>query len=95
MSTARVAATGGVTVTAELATTTRRLFEFEDVTTQTPTTIGNAQALVTVAASAAELRYVGVGASCVYVQVASTTAQTLYFATLDYLEFQSLMVNPS
>ena len=95
VSTARVQATGAVTVTAELATTTRRLFEFTDVTTQTPTTIGNAQALVTVAASAADLRYIGVGPVCVYVQVASTTAQTLYFATLDYLEFPTLLVNPS
>ena len=94
VSTARVQAST-VTVTAEAATTTRRLFEFEDVTTQTPTTIGNAQGLVTVAASAAQLRYIGVGPACVYVQVASTTAQTLYFATLDYFELPTLLVNPS
>ena len=84
-----------VVVAAEVDTTTRRLFEFEDVTTQTPTTIGNAQGLVTVAANAADLAYIGVGPCCVYVQVASTTAQALYFATLDFLQFQTLMVSPS
>lgn len=94
VSTARVQA-GTVSVTAEAATTTRRLFEFEDATTQTLTTIGNAQGLVTVAAAAADLRYIGVGPACVYVQVASTTAQTLYFGTLDYLEMPTLLVNPS
>ena len=86
---------GTVVVQAELATDTRRLFEFEDATTQTLTTIGNAQALATVAANAADLAYIGVGPACVYVQVASTTAQTLYFATLDFLQFPTLLVVPS
>ena len=96
VSTARVQA-GTVTVTAELATTTRRLFEYEDANTQTVTTVGgNTGPGAAIAASTNNLqRYVGVGPACVYVQVASTTAQTLYYASLDYAEFPTLMVVPS
>ena len=94
VSTARVQA-GACTVTAEAATTTRRLFEYENVDTQTPTSaLGNTDR-ATIAAQAADLRYIGVGPACVYVQVAATTAFCLYFATLDYLEFPTLLVNPS
>lgn len=92
VSTARVAA-GAVTVTAEAVTTTRRLFEYENVDTQTPTSALGNVSMATIAAQAAQLRYIGVGAACVYVQVAATTAFCLYFATLDYLEFPSVMVN--
>lgn len=92
VSTARVQA-DTVTVTAELATTTRRLFEFEHVNTQTPTSALGAVEVVSVAASAADLLYIGVGPACVYVQVAATTAFNLYFATLDYLEYQTNMIN--
>jgi len=88
------AAAGAVTVAAELATTTRRLFEFESVNTQTPTSALGAVELVTLAASAADLRYIGVGPACVYVQVAATTAFNLYFATLDELLFPTALVNP-
>lgn len=94
VSTARVQA-DTVTVAAELATTTRRLFEYENGATQTPATVGMNIASGTIAATATQLRYIGTGVACVYVQVASTTAQTLYFATLDYLEFPTLLVNPS
>ena len=94
VSSARVQAST-VTVTAELDTTTRRLFEYEDVQTQTPTTVGGNTALGSIAASTQALRYVGVGPACVYVQVASTTAQTLYFATLDYIEGPTLLFVPS
>ena len=82
-----------VVVPAEAATTTRRLFEYENVFTQAPTTINGNLALATVAANAAELRYIGVGPATIYVQVASTTAQVLYFATLDSLEFLTTQVN--
>ena len=87
-STARVANNGGVTVTAELATTTRRLFQYNSVYTQTPATdlANSASGFATVAAAAADLRYVGKGAACVYVQAAATTAFPLYFAELDYIE---------
>ena len=50
---------------------------------------------MTIAAQAADLRYVGVGAACVYVQIGATTAFNLHFSTLDYLEFPTLLVNPS
>lgn len=94
VSTARAAA-GAVTVAAELATTTRRLFEYENVNTQTPASALGSVDNVSIAAAAADLRYIGVGPACVYLQVGATTAFNLYFATLDYLEWPSLMVNPS
>ena len=94
VSTARVAA-DGVTVTAELATTTRRLFEYENNFTQAPTTINGNLAQAAIASNVNNLRYIGVGPACVYVQVASTTAQALWFGSLDYLEMPTLMVNPS
>ena len=94
VSTARAAA-GAVTVTAELSTTTRRLFEYENVNTQTPASALGTVDNATIAAQAADLRYIGVGPACVYVQLAATTAFNLYFATLDYLEFPTLLVNPS
>lgn len=84
-----------VVVPAETATTTRRLFEYENAFTQAPTTINGNLGLGTIAANAATLRYIGVGPACIYVQVASTTAQVLYFATLDSLEFPTVMVNGS
>ena len=90
-STARVANNGGVTVTAEAATTTRALFHYQDVATQTPTTDtpgggGGVGAAIASAAWAPRLPYVGKGAACVYVQAAATTAFPLYFFTLDYIE---------
>ena len=94
VSTARVAA-GAVTVTAELATTTRRLFEFESVNTQTPTSALGQVELVTIATAAQQLRYIGVGPACVYVQMGATTAFNLHFSTLDYFELPTLLVNPS
>ena len=94
VSTAR-AASSAVTVTAELATTTRRLFEYENVNTQTPTSALGDVHTATIAAAAADLNYIGVGPACVYLQVAATTAFNLYFATLDYLEMPTLLINPS
>lgn len=84
-----------VVVPAEAATTTRRLFEYENVFTQAPTTINGNLANATIAAASTDLHYIGVGPCTVYVQVASTTAQVLYFATLDSLEFPTLMIAPS
>jgi len=87
-STARVATDGGVTVTAELATTTRRLWEFEALQTQSATVLA-VGALGTIASASYRpiLPYIGKGPACVYVQIASTTAFTLHFGTLDYIEF--------
>lgn len=96
VSTARVQAAGSVTVAAELATTTRRLFEYENNLTQAPTTFNDNLSQASIAASTATLmRYIGAGVSCVYAQVASTTAQDTYYATLNIVEFPTLMISPS
>ncbi len=92
--TARVQA-GTVVVPAETVTATTRLFEYEDVNTQTPTSDLGKIHQATIAAAATDLRYIGVGPAVVYVQVAATTAFNLYFATLDSLQFPSLLVSPS
>lgn len=94
----RVDPTGVVQVVGEVATlstpltATKRLFTYNNVHTETPTSAlpgAAAGALATIAASAAELRYVGKGVSCIYLQAASTTAFPLYFAELDFIEFDS------
>ena len=95
VSTARVANNGGVTVTGELATTTRMLFSYQDVDTETPTTDttgggGGVGMAITAAAWQPRLPYVGKGAACVYVQAGATTAFPLYFFTLDYIEIPSV-----
>src|SRR3990172_1914668 len=78
--TARAATDGGVTVTGELATTTRRLWEFEALQTQSATVLAIGS-LATIASSAWRpiVPYIGAGPACVYVQIASTTAFTLHF----------------
>lgn len=90
VSSARVANNGGVTVTAEVATTTRRLFQHKNVNTETPASATAPAALAgplaSIAAAAAQLNYVGKGAACVYVQIAATTAFPLYFFELDFIE---------
>lgn len=89
-STARVAADGGVTVTAELATNTVRLWEFLALQTQSATVLA-VGALGTIVAQNYKpiLHYIGKGPACVYVQVASTTAVTLHFGVVDYVELLS------
>jgi len=89
-STARVATDGGVAVTAELATNTLRLWEFLALQTQSATVLA-VGALATIVAQNYKpiLHYVGKGPACVYVQVASTTAATLHFGVLDYVELLS------
>ena len=82
-STARVAATGAVTVTAELATTTLRhnyWFSEQGATPATDTAIADTQQLWRPIAAP-----VLVGPRCVYVQVAVAT----YMASLDYIELDS------
>jgi len=92
--TARVATDGGVTVTAELATTTRRLWEFEALQTQSATVLAvGALANISSMDYRPILPYIGVGPACVYVQVASTTAFTLHFGALDFIELPSTAVS--
>lgn len=78
VTTARVAGAGGVTVTAELATTTLRHYA------KTMAVAGDVQAVWE------PLRPpVLNGARCFYVQVGSVTTGSTYFAHFDYLEFTS------
>lgn len=94
---ARVQETGAVQVPAEVfdqtspLTAARRLWQYNNVATETPTTDtpAGAGALATIAAGAADLRYIGKGVACVYIQAAATTAFPLYFASLDVIEFDS------
>ena len=89
---ARAANNGGVTVTAELATTTVKIFEFESNFTQAPTTILGAMALLPVALANARLQYVGKGPACIYLQLGSATAFPLTHSYLNVLELLSSAV---
>ena len=89
VSTSRVQAAGAVTVTAELATTTARHWEYSN-----PVAVGAGN-------DAAPLRWepiappVLVGARCFYVQIAATGTGPSYYASYDFLEVPTLMINPS
>lgn len=78
--TARAATAGGVTVTAELATTTLRHWEYaqQAVFTTGQVIIPEWQPL---------RPPVLVGARCLYTQIAAATTGPSYYAHLDYLEF--------
>lgn len=85
-STARVTAAGGVTVTAELATTTVRHWSYSN-----PVAVGAGDG-----ASGADLHWQprgcivrGTAATprCLYTQIAATGTGPSYYANLDYLEF--------
>lgn len=89
---ARAANDGGVTVKAELATDTVRIFEYEDVRTQTPTDADVNLGTVTAAAQNAKLHYVGKGPACIYLQLAATTAFPLTHSHLDVLELLSTSI---
>ena len=80
------AAAGAVTVTGELATTTVRILEYENVFTMAPTTINGNLAAGLINVQAAQLQYVGKGPACIYFQAGATTAFPLYFAHLNVLE---------
>lgn len=88
VTTARVSAAGGVTVTAELATTTLRHWEYAN-----PVVAGAGNDPGIAAASSAAwnpaLKPILVGPRSFYVQVAATTTGPSYYAHFDYLEFPS------
>lgn len=76
--TARVQAAGAVTVTAELATTTRRHWSFSQAIA----------AGAYVADCLWEPKGLRVGSgNCLYTQIAATTTGPSYYANLDFLEF--------
>ena len=83
VSTARVTAAGGVTVTAEAATTTRRHYAALSAT------VGD----ILLAAIQFQVPPVLVGPACFYVQVAGVTAGPLYFAHFDYIELLTVNVS--
>ncbi len=87
---ARVQA-GTVVVPAELATTTVRIYEYENVFTMAPTTINGNLALIP-PAGPDELQYIGKGPACIYFQAGATTAFPLYFAHLNVLELLSTSI---
>ncbi len=93
VSSARVDPAGGVTVPAEVSTTTLRHFEWSnefaqiDVDDNHPA--GNPFLWEPVAAP------VLVGPRSFYVQIASASTGPVYFAHFDYIEVPTLMVNPS
>ena len=86
------AAAGAVTVTAELATTTVRIFEYENNKTQAPTTFNAGLDGLPAACAGAKLQYEGKGPACIYFQAAATTAFPLYFAHLNVLELLSTSI---
>lgn len=87
---ARAANNGGVTVTAELATNTVRIFAYENVFTQAPATINGNLALIH--AEMAALQYVGKGPACIYLQMGATTAFPLTHSRLNVMELASASV---
>lgn len=86
VTTARVQAAGAVTVTAELATTTLRHWEYAN-----PVVAGAGADPGIVAAAAVSwmprVPPILVGPRCFYVQIAATTTGPSYYAHCDYLEF--------
>ena len=83
VSTARVTAAGGCTVTAELATTTRRHYAHM-VTAQADSILANHHF---------QVPPVLAGPACFYVQVAAATAGPVYFAHFDYVELPTTAVS--
>lgn len=84
ISTARVAAAGGVTVTAELATTTLRHWNLSNPAA------GATGALPTAGHAvdwSPRMPPILAGPRCFYVQIAATTTGPSYYANMDYLEF--------
>ena len=78
--TARVSAAGGVTVTAELATTTMRHWSYSQ---QAVFTTGQ----VIIPDYSPRTPPVLVGSRCLYVQIAAATTGPSFYASIDYLEF--------
>ena len=87
ITTARVAAAGGVTVTAELATTTLRHWSWSNPTGNT--TAGTNLGIFGQPPLdwSPQMPPVLAGARCLYAQIAAATTGPSYYASLDYLEF--------
>ncbi len=83
---ARAANNGGVTVAAELVTNTVRIFEYENVITEAPTTFNAGLTSLTIAAASAHLQYIGKGPACIYLQCGAGTAFPLTHSHLNVME---------
>lgn len=93
--TARVSAAGGVTVTAELATTTRRHWSYSN-----PVAVGAGNGadgvdLTWIPRTPPPIRSTSSTAWCLYTQIAATTTGPSYYANLDFLEFASANLGTS
>lgn len=86
-STARVAAAGGVSVGAELATTTRRHW-----TAANPVAVGAGNTL-TVFDWKPVAPPVNVGPACFYVQIAATGTGPSYYASFNYVELPTTAIS--
>ncbi len=93
VSTARVSAAGGVTVTAELATTTRRHWSWSNPAAGFTGALPGDQHQEWHPATESGSPVL-VGPVCLYTQIAATGTGPSYYANLDYIEIPSAMVNP-
>lgn len=85
--TARVAAAGGVTVTAELATTTFRHWAWSNPAAGFTGALPGDQHQDWIPRPAPAIRGTSGTAQCLYVQIAATGTGPSYYASLDWLEF--------
>ena len=86
-STARAATAGGVTVAAELATTTRRHWTYSN-----PVAVAAGNEVTTMEWKPVAPPVVN-GAGCFYVQIAATTTGPSYYANFDYVELPTANIN--
>lgn len=86
VSTARVAANGGVTVAAELATTTRRHWSYSN-----PVAVGAGNGDL-VPDWVPRMPPILAGVQCLYVQIAAATTGPSYYASLEYIEVPTAMI---
>ena len=89
LSSARVAAAGGVTVTAEAATTTRRHWEYAQ---QAVFTTGQVGFLSWDPLRPPRLVGTSAAGQCLYVQIAAATTGPSYYGHLDYLEIPTALL---
>ncbi len=94
--TARVAAAGGVTVTAELATTTRRHWSWSNPAAFSTGALPSDYHHEWVPKMPPILSSTAGTAQCLYTQIAATGTGPSYYANLDWIEFATnLLQNPS
>lgn len=95
LSTARVSAAGGVTVTAELATTTRRYWEGANPAAGATTSLPTGLYTLEWTPRTPPPIISNATARCLYTQIAATGTGPSYYAHLDFLEFISQMIGLS